>query len=632
VGLNVTPSVVASVAHMLVFLYGASTLLRGAKTFERRQLGWAFAFFALYSASIGLAFALPLPIEVVPDALCLVFATEGVARLAALAPQLRKTPGPARVALWSRALVAVSAFSAIVTIAQLWSGRSALTSEAVTALALLAAFLVTIGSFARAMLSWGSDPRRIAPRSFMIACGWALVPLIPYTVQFAGISVPNYMIFRDVTIIALAFALVAAMLDHSRESITLQLRFSMGTLTLVLSALVIATEAIVHAEPDPVRARMMSMRMLAIVVFTETVVVVAFPLLYRRSLIGPLQRLLEGVKSIEAGSLDVRVEVARDDEIGTLSASFNRMVVSLKETNEELRRQIAARSRDLAEVLEENPTNVQVGETIDDRYLVTRFVGSGGMGIVYAAERVHDKKPLAIKIMVGTTEREDAARFAREAEIASQLQHPNLVSVLDVGVYKGNAYLVMDLVDGGSLEEQRARFGDVEWAVPIIRQIARGLAALHAGGVVHRDLKPGNVLLGKSSEAKITDFGIARQEGLRALASTIGVEAPTARAGLTRTGALMGTLPYMAPELGRGSKTATSAADVFALGLVAHELLTGRLPFDMPPIMLAMAGRSLEPVPTLPGHVPAALAAKIASCLRAEPTERPTAADVAQLV
>jgi serine/threonine-protein kinase len=372
-------------------------------------------------------------------------------------------------------------------------------------------------------------------------------------------------------------------------------------------------------------------RLLVVVVASEAFVVYTFPLLYRRNLVEPLRSLLDGVKAIEGGSLEAHVDVSRPDEIGSLATSFNHMVDSLKETNDELRRQIAARSRDLADVLEEaSPKSLHVGQTVDERYAITRVVGGGGMGIVYGAERVTDKRPLAIKIMSGSTTRDDAARFAREAEIAAQLHHPNLVSVLDVGVWEGRPYLVMELVEGGSLEDGRARFGDIPWAIPILGQIARGLAALHEGGIVHRDLKPANVLLGPTG-AKITDFGIARQDDAAiGLAATVGVDAPTARASITRTGAIVGTLPYMAPELARGSKNASAASDVFALGLVAYEMLTGKLPFDLPPVMLGLAGKPLGPIPALPEDVPPELAARIMACLRTDPKDRPPAAELAQ--
>ncbi len=156
------------------------------------------------------------------------------------------------------------------------------------------------------------------------------------------------------------------------------------------------------------------------------------------------------------------------------------------------------------------------GDTFDSRYLVVRALGAGGMGDVYDVERATDRRRLALKVVTAALQAKQAARFAREAEIGARLHHENLVSIVDVGIAAGaTPFLVMELVQGGSLEDKRARFGDTRWALPILRQIASGLAELHANSVVHRDLKPGNVLLvegngGAAPIAKISDFGISR--------------------------------------------------------------------------------------------------------------------------
>jgi tRNA A-37 threonylcarbamoyl transferase component Bud32 len=314
--------------------------------------------------------------------------------------------------------------------------------------------------------------------------------------------------------------------------------------------------------------------------------------------------------------------------------------------NEELRRQVAERSRELTEALARSegsvaPAALEVGDVFDGRYRVTRALGRGGMGAVYEVERSRDAKRLALKVVTGAMSAKHAARFAREAEIGARLQHENLVSIVDVGIAAGaTPFLVMELVQGGSLEEKRARFGDAAWARPIVRQIAAGLAELHANRIVHRDLKPGNVLLvedgGSSpSVAKISDFGISRFGALDDSAD-VDAQGATASPGaqhasprdLTETGAIMGTPVYMPPEAWFGPAKHPSA-DVFSFGMLAYEALTGRSPFAVPPVLLV---RSRQPIPTpapLDG-IDAKVASLVLACLRVEPNERPRAKEMAE--
>jgi len=312
--------------------------------------------------------------------------------------------------------------------------------------------------------------------------------------------------------------------------------------------------------------------------------------------------------------------------------------------NEELRRQVAERSRELSEALARSegtlaPAALEVGDVFDGRYRVARPLGRGGMGAVYEVERMRDGRKLALKVVTAALQAKQAARFAREAEIGARLQHENLVSIVDVGVAAGaTPFLVMELVQGGSLEDKRARFGDAKWAMPILRQIAAGLAELHANRVVHRDLKPGNVLLVENGGAsppvaKISDFGISRF-GAFDDSGDVDAEGATAHPGaahasprdLTETGALMGTPVYMPPEAWFGPARHPSA-DVFSLGVLAYEALTGRSPFVVPPVLLV---RSRQPIPTpapLDGIDPE-VASVVLACLHVEASERPRAGDV----
>jgi hypothetical protein len=298
----------------------------------------------------------------------------------------------------------------------------------------------------------------------------------------------------------------------------------------------------------------------------------------------------------------------------------------IERANLELQRQVAERSKDLADALTKlaHQSDALAPEhVIDGRYRVLRKLGAGGMGVVYEVERLADRKRLAIKTVRGKTDAAALARLAREAQVAAEQSHPNLLNVIDVGVADGGIYLAMPLVEGGSLEQQRARFGDAAWATQVLAQIAAGLAALHARGIVHRDLKPGNVLL-DGDVPRIADFGLAslaeRTAGApRGTDSTI--TAAVGKVALTKAGDIFGTPAYMAPELASGVGDAQPSSDVFAFGLIAHELLAGRAAFAEPPLLARLAGRAIAEITCQPPIV--------ARCLALEPAARPTAAELA---
>jgi hypothetical protein len=297
----------------------------------------------------------------------------------------------------------------------------------------------------------------------------------------------------------------------------------------------------------------------------------------------------------------------------------------VEQLNQELRRQIADRARQLAEAIGRLSTApagaLEPGAIVQDRYRVIGQLGAGGMGTVYEVERLTDGTRLALKVLRGVADREALVRFAREAQIAAELHHPNVVAVLDVDVSRsGLLFLVMELVPGSSLAAQRERFGDRRWAVPILRQVAAALAAMHTRGIVHRDLKPANVLL-DGSAVKVVDFGIA------SLADPSGADATVSQGRpLTRTGAFMGTPMYMAPELDRGAHQATSASDVFAFGLVAYELMSGRAPFSEAPVLARLAGRT----PATPTPLDGELGPLVDRCMSLDPAARPSTSELQQ--
>jgi hypothetical protein len=301
---------------------------------------------------------------------------------------------------------------------------------------------------------------------------------------------------------------------------------------------------------------------------------------------------------------------------------------------QELSHQVAERSRELGELLAQGdapfePSDVSIGARFDGRYRITRELGEGGMGRVFEVARVTDGEVLALKVVTGPVSRANAVRFAREAEIGARLRHDNLVSIVDVGISAGAPFLVMELVRGETLESERARFGDAPWALAILRQVAAGLAALHKAGVVHRDLKPGNVLLCES-RAKISDFGISRfgidDAELDVQGATL-VATPKRR-DLTGTGALLGTPLYMPPEAARGGRALLAASDIFSFGIVAYEALCGRAPFEIPPVLLALAGQPIPKPAPLSGDVDATVCAMLEACLSSDAGARPSAARV----
>jgi serine/threonine protein kinase len=219
------------------------------------------------------------------------------------------------------------------------------------------------------------------------------------------------------------------------------------------------------------------------------------------------------------------ISLRRADELNAeLAARVDLLQAKHREVellNDELRRQIAARSRALAERLAtEEATageeiNLQPGQIIEDRYEIVRLIGAGGMGSVYEVKRLVDGKHFALKALIGVSDPFARARFAREAQIAAQVNHPNVVSIVDVDQAKsGFLFLVMELLEGTTLHEVRRRQKDIPWSLFVLTHVAEGLHAIHEKGIVHRDLKPGNVLLSRGSDGrrplvKITDFGIS---------------------------------------------------------------------------------------------------------------------------
>ncbi len=390
-------------------------------------------------------------------------------------------------------------------------------------------------------------------------------------------------------------------------------------------------------------------------------------------------------------------------KVDTLSAS-NREVATL---NDELRRQIALRSKELVVRLADMDAGVvtapklEAGDRFEGRYRVLRMLGQGGMGAVYEVERQADNRKFALKVFSGG-DSFARARFAREAQICAEVKHPNVVTIMDVDVAKqGFPFMVMELVtDGTTLYDVRRRKQDIPWTLGVLLQVCEGMAAIHAAGIIHRDLKPSNILLSRGSDGtkptvKITDFGIssvadevrlsdmiirasaASGESLEeetrasgALARTTDVrtgdvdyddDAATAVIApedqstrvpggkappekpreemrsddFTATGAIFGTPQYMAGELTEGTKSSTPSSDMFAIGIIAFEILVGKRPFRESPLEARLRGRAMPtppPLASLCPDLPRDVALALDLALSHDTAARPTARALADAI
>jgi tRNA A-37 threonylcarbamoyl transferase component Bud32 len=229
-----------------------------------------------------------------------------------------------------------------------------------------------------------------------------------------------------------------------------------------------------------------------------------------------------------------------------------------------------------------------IGELIGGRYEIEELVGTGGMSSVYRARDSVLERRVALKILHEhfSADPEYVERFRREARAIARLNHPNIVTVIDRGEFGNRQFIVFEHIPGENLKEVVEREGQlpVAQALALTHQIARGLAFAHQHGVVHRDVKPQNVLLDESGTAKVTDFGIARS-------LDPGEE-------LTQTGTLLGTSDYIAPEQASGEPI-DARSDQYSLGVVLYELLTGEVPFPADSFMAVAMRHLRDPVPSV---------------------------------
>ena len=258
-----------------------------------------------------------------------------------------------------------------------------------------------------------------------------------------------------------------------------------------------------------------------------------------------------------------------------------------------------------------------VGTRLADRYRLESRIAGGGMGEVWKARDEVLERTVAVKMLRAeyADDHEFLERFRDEAKHAAALSHPGIASVYDYGedADTGAPYLVMEYVEGEPLSALLVRAGgslSVNQAMDVVGQTALALQAAHDAGIVHRDVKPGNILVRPDGLVKVTDFGIARASG---------------KVGLTRTGNVVGTAHYMSPEQAQG-RSATPASDVYALGVVAYEALAGRKPFiGDSPVGIAVA-HTREEAPTLPPEVPESVRDLVGQAMSKNPKGRPRSA------
>src|SRR6187402_2155704 len=259
----------------------------------------------------------------------------------------------------------------------------------------------------------------------------------------------------------------------------------------------------------------------------------------------------------------------------------------------------------------------EIGQVLGGRYRLIELLGSGGMATIYRATDTGLGRDVALKLLRPEYLRDPdfSARFRQEAQSAASLSHPNVVTVYDYGEDPSGPYIVMELIDGEDVATILRRSGALppRQVARIGSAVARALAAAHARGLVHRDVKPGNILIGTDGQVKVADFGIARA---------------IAEAQVTLPGTTLGSVHYFSPEQARG-EPATSSSDIYSLGIVLFEMLTGTRPFEGDSAASVALARLSGPIPdpmTVRPAVPADLAAITRRALALDPRDRwPTA-------
>lgn len=264
-----------------------------------------------------------------------------------------------------------------------------------------------------------------------------------------------------------------------------------------------------------------------------------------------------------------------------------------------------------AELIEEPTEKFAAGATIANRYRLEAQIGKGGMAAVFRAYDLELEEKVALKVFnVPQTSDVAIARFKQELKLSRQLIHPNIIRLYDIGMHDGHRYISMELLTGNSLKDRMAQPIEFRTAIGWLMQACHGLSAAHDAGVVHRDVKPDNFFITNDGVLKVMDFGIAKQH---------------ATPGVTVAGSIAGTPMYMSPEQISNFSTVSHLTDIYALGICAYEMFTGKVPFSHPelvPLLMMHVNTPPEPPRAKNPGIPPELEAIILKALQKDPAQR----------
>ena len=357
---------------------------------------------------------------------------------------------------------------------------------------------------------------------------------------------------------------------------------------------------------------------------------------------GPILLLVDRVYKARDGSFSGAIPVQTTDEVGALAKAFNGLMTELREKEQFIDFMRTAQNQGgttnmavdpgatlglsgetLASVTPGGDANLSVGSMFGSRYKVLETLGKGGMGVVFRAKDTQLDEVVALKTLRSDVLAQDATllqRFKQEIKLARKITHKNVLRTHDFGEAAGTPYISMEYLEGVTLKDLQKRKGALPLSVglQVAKQMCHGLAAAHAEGVVHRDIKPQNMLiLPETGDLKIMDFGIAT-------VSNVKDESQPNDSAITGAGVVLGTPDYLPPELGRGEQ-ADFRSDIYCLGVVLFEVFTGRLPFtgNSPLEIVVHHMQDAPPSPrSIKKNLPVELEAVILKCLQKDRGKR----------